>query len=761
MKRKKLGLDLLTLSLVVFIFASNLSPALAEPAAKIPSEESLEEKKGKDKKDDTLMKEVVVTAETEKKDSPFLPDVQGTKINAGKKTTNIELQELPPISNNNFRQAFVKTPGLLVSEESTPLFSVGYRGLDPHRGQYTQVMKDGFPIHADMFGYPEAYYVPPLQTIEEIEFIRGGAALMYGPQPGGALNFVTKKPDLDTPLRTYSENVFGSDNYFSTYEAATGTVGPLGYYAYFHERQGDGFRLTNSDFEVISSGFKATVNQTGDSRLTLTYDEFHEEHGEPGGLSLTSTTNPTYEQDRNFSTREHDRFRLERYYTTLTYEKEFSEDTQFDFRTYGGRYRRYSKRQRTGGNAFGNIPSGPGTNMYTNDIEEQDFYNIGFEPRLRHDYDWLGETHTFTIGTHTFFSHSPREDQRSATPFADTGILRKSANRNTQYLSVFMENLFRIGKLSVTPGIRWENIWQHIREKYNLDKTITPLANEKEFDSVPLLGLGLVYEIVKGVEAYSNLSSAYRPKIFTQAVPTGTNQIVNEDLNEGFARQYDFGFRGEPVTFFNWDVSYFILDFKDQIGTVGNTVQNVGDAWHQGIELASEVDLVGALDFFRNTEWVKKFGSVSPFLAVTFLDAEFDQGPNKGKSPQYTPDYNLRFGINSDFFNRIKLSLLSTFVDEHYADDALTPNRIIPSYKVWDLTSEVVLLRNVVNAFDLSIFGGVNNLFDENYYARIRSDGIDPAYGRNIYGGFKISLGLPGDIKKTESSVAGTRGYGV
>lgn len=30
---------------------------------------------------------------------------------------------------------------------------------------------------------------------------------------------------------------------------------------------------------------------------------------------------------------------------------------------------------------------------------------------------------------------------------------------------------------------------------------------------------------------------------------------------------------------------------------------------------------------------------------------------------------------------------------------------------------------------------GLNNVFDESYYSRVRSDGIDPGYGRNFYVG--------------------------
>ncbi len=684
------------------------------------------------KKSSSTLEEVIVKASKVDEKSPFLPDVQGTKINKGKKTTRLNLEEPPAITNNNYRQALMKAPGLLISEETTPLVSIGYRGLNPDRAQYMQVMKDGIPITADMFGYPEAYYTPPLQSVERIDFIRGGSSLMYGPQPGGALNFVTKKPALDKKIALHSENVFGSDNYFSTYEALTGTVGPLGYLGYFHERQGDGFRATNSDFEVISSGIKTTLNQTGDSRLTMNYDEYHEEHGEPGGL-----TRQAFDDNFEMTTRQFDRFRLERYYGSISYEKEFSEATQFDFKVYGGHYRRWSKRQRGGG--FGTEPAGANAN--SNDIQEQDFYNLGFEPRLRHNYELFGESHTLTVGTHTFFSDSPRVEERGAGPAADTGPVRKDSDRDIQYFSVFIENLFRWGRLSVTPGVRFEHLWQQIKEKVNLDKTTVPLADESDFDFVPLMGLGIVYEVFKGIEAYVNISQSYRPKIFADAVPLGTNQVISGDLKEGFAWQYDFGLRGNPVPFMSWDINYFILDFNDQTGTVGNTIENVGDAFHQGMELATQIDLIGAYDHVQKTDHGKQLGSLSPFIALMVLDAGFNKGPNKGRQPAFAPQYNLRLGAHYNWHERVKLSLVSTFVDEHFADDASTANRFIPSYKVWDLTGEVNLLKNVYNKFDLSIFGGINNLFDEKYYARVTSAGIDPAYPRNIYGGVKISLG--------------------
>src|SRR3990167_2951455 len=66
------------------------------------------------------MKEVTVTAQQGERPAGFLPDVAGTKVYAGKKTAVVDLQAVPPIINNNYRQALAKTPGPVLSEETTP-----------------------------------------------------------------------------------------------------------------------------------------------------------------------------------------------------------------------------------------------------------------------------------------------------------------------------------------------------------------------------------------------------------------------------------------------------------------------------------------------------------------------------------------------------------------------------------------------------------------------------------------------------------------
>jgi Fe(3+) dicitrate transport protein len=216
--------------------------------------------------------------------------------------------------------------------------------------------------------------------------------------------------------------------------------------------------------------------------------------------------------------------------------------------------------------------------------------------------------------------------------------------------------------------------------------------------------------------------------------------VVPSDLDPGLAWQYEIGLRGRPKDYFYWDASVFLLDFDDQIGSVTvapgtNSFENIGRSIHMGVEVATELDLVGWIDDLRDSRLTDTIGSFALYGNAMFLDAELKSGALSGNTPQYAPDFIIRTGVNYRWRDRVKVSLLGTYVDEHFADDSNSASRFIPAYGVWDLTAEVRLYKEIV-----SIVAGINNLFDEDYYARIRADGIDPAYARNYYGGVKILL---------------------
>ncbi len=670
---------------------------------------------------------LVVTAESEADATDqhgWLPAVSGASIFSGKKTAVIDLDAQARNIGSNYRQALAQTPSLLLSEESSPLVSIGYRGLNPHRAQFTQVLRDGIPIHADQLGYPEAYYTPPLDTVDRIEFLHGGAALQYGPQPGGALNYITHRPRTDKEFSLRTQHIMGSDDLYSTFTSADGTVGKLGYYLYYNHRQADGFRSTNSDYDLSNAAIKLLYSFDNGGKLIFKADTYDEDHGEPGGLSVADFNSGSLKASREF-----DRFSLDRDSVSLTYEMAPTTESFFTASVWWTDYTRFSKRQRGGG--FGILPTGPTAG--TNSIETQEFESLGLDARYR--VNWGQDSqHTFSTGIQAYHVDSPRTDARGSGPGSSSGEVRRTSDREVLYLPVFAENKFTFGKFSITPGIRVENIHQEVNETKNLDKVnpLSPLAQKEETSHILLGGLGAEYQTEKDAAVYANVSQSYRPQIFTEAVPLSNGQVVNGDLEEGKSIEYEVGYRSRPLEWLSYDTSVFLLSFKDQIGSVTQdgltSFENVGDAIHKGIDVSINADM---LQLFAKSD---RYGKLDLYMNATYLDAEFTSGPNDGKTPQYAPSSIFRTGLNYTYQDKLKVSLGGTFLSDHFANDNNSDEFKTPGYMVWDLTAEYKVLEN------LRILAGVNNVLDESYYARVRADGIDPANGRNFYVGASLEF---------------------
>ena len=131
----------------------------------------------------------------------ILPEVDGTKITVTKKTSTTKLDLLPTIIGANPRELFSRTPGLFVSEQQTPAqYNLSYRGLgNPQESEFVLVLEDGIPVTTDWIGFPTLYFLPLPQSLAEVQLIRGGSSLIYGPEPAPAVNLVSRRPAADQP----------------------------------------------------------------------------------------------------------------------------------------------------------------------------------------------------------------------------------------------------------------------------------------------------------------------------------------------------------------------------------------------------------------------------------------------------------------------------------------------------------------------------------------------------------------------------------
>jgi Fe(3+) dicitrate transport protein len=235
--------------------------------------------------------ETIVVIGSRPDDSPekldhILREVDGTKITVTKKSSVTKLDLVPTIIGNNQRELFARTPGLFVSEQQTPTqFNMSYRGLgNPQEAEYVLLLQDGLPISTDWIGFPTAYYMPLPQSLAEVQMIRGGSSLLYGPNPAPAVNLVSRRPRRDQPLGAYSENVGGTDDLFSTFNALEGSLEKLSMRINVGYTRTDGQR-ENGEAWLRQTDLLLDYYVSDEQRWSLDVHDHDASSGDPGKLS--------------------------------------------------------------------------------------------------------------------------------------------------------------------------------------------------------------------------------------------------------------------------------------------------------------------------------------------------------------------------------------------------------------------------------------------------------------------------------------------
>ncbi|MDP5052664.1 MAG: TonB-dependent receptor, partial [Congregibacter sp.] len=629
-----------------------------------------------------------------------MPSLKDGRIFEGKKTTVVQMEELPLLVEPNLRQMFSRTPGLFVSEQRIPsIYNVNYRGLgDPHESEFVAFFQNNVPLAANMFGYPTIYYMPAAQRVEQIEFIRGGSGLIYGPQIGPVVNFVTRGADATAENSFRSDQTTGSDGLYSTYNELNWAQGDVGILASVDHRSADGQRR-NEDYEVTSGYFGVSYEGFDNIRLGFDLDLYQSDSGEAG--RLTSQENA---DNRNLVKTPFNRVEIDQLIATVKYEQQITQDSTLDASLWYSSMDRLSRRSA--------MFTDPADEPETTAIDEQQFDNLGFD--VRYALSW-GTDHALTLGTTGYLGDSPRtrhvsDNIRSSAQSPQD--LAFEQDRLMTYNALFVENLFRFGKLSVVPTLRYERV------NYDLEELVKNESLERDaidFDETfneTLFGLGLMYQTSERSELYANVSDSYRPQRFDDLINPASELAGDNGPSASRAMNYEFGYRSQPIDNLVFDISIFRIDFDDKIEQIQVNITdvervNTGDSRHQGIEFSAEYDMLlsdaYSLKFFAN-------GSL--------LDAEITTSLNpglEGNDTAFSPDYLIRTGVLLDSRN-LTASLTATLVGDQFWQDtnlsrgtgAVVIDAEIPAYEVVDLSAEYRIGRQ------WALHGGINNLLDSN-----------------------------------------------
>ena len=690
----------------------------------------------------TELREVSVTGYKTMHGIGHFNEVQGAVIYSGKKTEVIEIDSIDANKAiNNTRQILGRIPGLNIVESETGGFvanGIGIRGLNPVQSLEINVRQNGYNVAADVYGYNETYYLPPMEAVSRVEIIKGASSIQFGSQMGGMINYVLKEGSRNRSFTYNTMQTAGSNGLYNSYHAISGAIKKWNYFTFVNYRTLSGWRPNSKQRQLTGYG-KVSFSPNSKTTLGIEYSFLRNRIKMPGGL-----TDEQYEADSKASVRSRNWLKSPWNVATVSFDHCFNKNTSLSVKSTflaGERSLIWVNR----------LPSIPDTvnlltGQYANrEVDKELMKSVATEIRLLHTW-YLGRMQNIlaTGGRFSVAGFNRKEEATGSSgsdfDFSVSSDYEENYHFTTTNIAAFIENCTKVNeRFSITPGIRFESLSSKVEAEYEINDIHKEQEEEKTRGFI-LLGLGLQYRHGKTSTLYGNISQAYRPVDYAQLLSFGTVSQIDPGMKDSKGWNADLGIKGNLKNLFNYDVSLFYLSYdnriglverKDENGAVYTLRTNVDKSIHKGIESYLELNIT------RTLQLNKTFGDLNIYNSFAYTHARYARGIYSGNMVEYAPAVINRVGIVYTK-SRVTTSLQFSQQSATYADAANTKTNSnpvigrIPGYSVFDCSVSFQYKK-------IKIKGGINNLADKRYFTQ-RTDeypgpGIIPSTGRSLYMG--------------------------
>ncbi|MEO8765431.1 MAG: TonB-dependent receptor, partial [Ginsengibacter sp.] len=580
---------------------------------------------------------------------------------------------------------------------------------------------------------------------------RGSSALQFGPQFGGMMNYKMKHGDGSKPLAIESEQTAGGYNFFNSFNAIGGTKGKLNYYAFYDNRQGDGWR-DNAKFNYHSYYANLGYQLSKKANIAIQFSRMDYVQQIAGGL-----TDAQFKENSKQSVRGRNFFQPVINIPAVTFKYNFSTATRLEIIASAVFGQRNSVQFINTANIADTFNTARGS--YNPRQVDRDYY-IGFttEARLLHIYK-VGRINSVVSGGLRYFTQLTKRRQKGVgTTGSDFDLSLTSPygidlRLKTANYAIFAENIFQLSsKFSFTPGVRYEVIGTKMTGVINNATTTVDYKSNRNF---PLFGAGLQYQVTSSTQLYGNMSQAYRPYLYANVTPSDRVDKIDPALKDSKGYDIDFGYRGHYKNILQFDINAFYLFYGDKVGLVsqknpdGNRylfTTNVGNSVAKGVEVFGELSILKMIN-------PKHMNSdLSIFNSLAFDDAKYTSGTInksglntgiKGNYVENAPQWINKTGIEFNYKN-FSSGLQYSFNSKSYNDafntefSATGVTGSIPAWHVWDWNCNLEFGKLY------HVSAGVNNFTNEQYFNRritiYPGPGILPADRRTFYISFGVKI---------------------
>lgn len=475
----------------------------------------------------------------------------------------------------------------------TPLDTVGFGTQTAPFGMRgyaekasTLVLVDGVRVNDAGDGF-FLWNSVPIENIERIEIIRGGASTIYGEgAAAGVINIITKAGSPDP----FSSNVSfsgGNYGYYDGHLELSGTEKGVTWRFNADREEWAGWR-DGANFRSWNLGGRlGTTLPIG--RLSLAYT-FHTQYSEnPGNLTPAQfQANPRQVGGTLFT------FENEVHRLNLGYQHEIESGWKLAANFHVRSYNTFS----TG---FGPV------------ITEQP--SIGFIGQASHEHEFLHRDNRFTLG-----GEVRRQD------FFQTGF--GSTIFDTFDSSVFFEDRIELSpRTAFTAGARYDDRSSSIVLPF-------PVFRGEKDNTQWSYKFSLDHDLTEKTRLWSSWSLAYRLPSANDVVSSSPAFPGNPELVPLQSRTAEIGFRSQLHRLLETTFAYYYSDVKDDIysetGAPAFGGANNADVIRQGVELSLKSRPTKALSLYFNT---------------AYAEAEFDGGPRDGNRLVQVPKWQINAGL--------------------------------------------------------------------------------------------------------------------
>ena len=292
----------------------------------------------------------------------------------------------------------------------------------------------------------------------------------------------------------------------------------------------------------------------------------------------------------------------------------------------------------------------------------------------------------------------------------------------------------RYNKLTVTPGIRYENIFIERQDygKNDPDRTGVDMSERSNQTDVFIPGIGVDYKFTKYLSTFGGVHKGFSPPGSQEGMQP--EQSINYEMGTRYSQN---AFSGKAVLFYSDYDNLLGADLAAAGGGGTNQLFNGGAVVAKGLELQAAYDLLGnkRVDFSLPLSVVYTLTDAT-FLSSFASDFEGWGEVQKGDELPYFAHNQFTFILGLEH-RRFSINISGKYMDEMRTQPGqgkFISGEKTDAYFVLDASATYKAHKNI------SLFANATNLTDQVYVVARRPAGLRPGMPRAFRVGLKADF---------------------